>query len=244
MIESCMENGVKLAVAHQHRFNPVNTLARKLVADGLIGKPLLIHKRTEGGLLNNGSHLIDTARYWLSDIEAEWVMGQVERKTDRYERGTRTEDLCSGLVYFKGGTRLIVEVDTPTPLMAGEDFYDTFIFGSEGTVRLSEEGVSLQNPGDKGWRVIDAASDTNEFAELIDWIEGKRVHRCNAGAIRGTMEIMMAIYESVRVRGLVRLPLVTEESPLEMMVNSNALPVEKPGKYDIRLPRELWGTLK
>lgn len=103
MIEACRENGVKLAIAHQHRFDAPNTLARKLIAEGSIGKPLLIHYRGEGGLLNNGSHAIDTTRYWLSDIEAEWVMGQVERRTDRYERGNRVEDLCSGLIAFRGG---------------------------------------------------------------------------------------------------------------------------------------------
>jgi hypothetical protein len=28
------------------------------------------------------------------------------------------------------------------------------------------------------------------------------------------------------------------------MIKSGELPVEKPGKYDIRLPKELWGLLK
>ena len=28
-------------------------------------------------------------RYVLGDVDCEWVMGQVERGTDRYERNTR-----------------------------------------------------------------------------------------------------------------------------------------------------------
>jgi len=241
MIEACRGNGVKLAIAHQHRFDPPNTLVRRLTAEGLIGKPLLIHYRTEGGLLNNGSHAIDTARYWLSDLEAEWVMGQVERKTDRYERGTRIEDLCSGLISFRGGTKLVIEVDTPTsegmPQVA-------HIFGSEGTMRLTDDGVMLHGRDEKGWRRIEAPQDTNEFAELLEWVEGGGQHRCAAEKVRGTMKIMMAIYESARTRGLVRFPLRTRESPLELMVRSGTLRVKKAGKYDIRLPKELWGILK
>jgi len=241
MIGACRRKGVKLAIAHQHRFDPPNTLARRLLAEGMIGKPLLIHYRTEGGLLNNGSHAIDTTRYWLSDLEAEWVMGQVERKTDRYERGNRIEDLCSGLICFRGGTRLVIEIDTPTAEGTPEGAH---IFGSEGTMRIADDGVLLHGQDEKGWRKIDAPPETNEFAELLEWVEGKGQHRCAAEEVRGSMEIMMAIYESVRTKGLVTLPLKAKESPLEMMVRSGVLRVKKAGKYDIRLPKELWRILK
>jgi len=243
MIRACKEKGVKLAIAHQHRFDPANTLARKLIAEGAIGTPLLIHERTEGGLLNNGSHVIDTTRYWLSDTDAEWVMGQVERKTDRYERGIKIEDLCAGLVCFKGGTRLIVEVDTPKIEKPKGTFFETYIFGSEGTIGLTEDEVFLKDKSGSGWRKIDLPDETNQFAELLDWIEGKRSHRCEGEKIRGTMEIMMAIYESVRSKGLVKLPLKIKKSPLELMIESGYLPIEKAGKYDIRLPKELWKSI-
>ena len=47
---------------------------------------------------------------------------------------------------------------------------------------------------------------------------------------------MMAIYESVRTKGLVDIPLGTKESPLSMMISDGTLPVERSGKYDIRVP--------
>ncbi|MEM2890760.1 MAG: Gfo/Idh/MocA family oxidoreductase [Candidatus Hadarchaeum sp.] len=242
MLSVCKEKGVKLAIAHQHRFDPVNTLAKRLVTQGAIGSPILLHQRTDGGLLNNGSHAIDTARYWLSDPEAEWVIGQVERKTNRHERGIKIEDLCVGLVCFRGGTRLVVEVDTPAIESKGK-FCDAYIFGSEGTIGLAENEIFLHSAGEKGWKKIEAKGETNQFAELLDWVEGKRSHRCEAGKIRGTMEIMMAIYESARSRGLVKLPLKTRESPLELMIKSGQLPLEKRRKYDIRLPKELWRSV-
>jgi hypothetical protein len=48
------------------------------------------------------------------------------------------------------------------------------------------------------------------------------------------MEIMMAIYESARTRALVTLPLPSGPSPLHQMLEAGTLPVEVPGRYDIR----------
>ena len=44
------------------------------------------------GLPNYSSHQTDMYRYLLGDDECDWVIGNVERKTDRYERATRIED--------------------------------------------------------------------------------------------------------------------------------------------------------
>ena len=54
----------------------------------------------------------------------------------------------------------------------------------------------------------------------------------------------MAIYESLRIKGLVKMPLETKESPLYLMIDDGALIVEKPGKYDIRLPEKMWNILE
>ena len=43
-----------------------------------------------------------------------------------------------------------------------------------------------------------------------------------------------AIYGSVRLYEVVRLPLQTRDYPLDLMVESGHLPVRYPGRYDIR----------
>ena len=50
------------------------------------------------------------------------------------------------------------------------------------------------------------------------------------------MEILMAIYESLRIKNVVTMPLETRESPLELMVTDGTLPLLKEGRYDIRMP--------
>ena len=94
----------------------------------------------------------------------------------------------------------------------------------------------IQTDESKGWTEIQAApEESNQFQELIDWMEGKiNDHRSSGRQARYTMEIMMAIYESLRIKNVVNMPLETKESPLELMVQDGTLPVLKEGRYDIR----------
>ena len=83
MVDVCEANGVKLAISHQRRFTPGWEKARELVEDGVIGIPLRADIRVKEGLANWGTHSIDGARFILGDPVAEWVMGAVERTTDK-----------------------------------------------------------------------------------------------------------------------------------------------------------------
>lgn len=229
MIAACLRAETCLAIAHHHRFGRANTTARRLIAAGAIGVPTLLRGGTDGGLLNNGTHFIDTCRYLLGDPAARWVMGQVERRTDRYERGHPIEDRCLGLVGLEGGARLLVESDMPPDWPGG-----CFVYGTEGTLRLEESGLSLQNAEGSGWRSVPLDEETNQHQELIAWVEGGPESRQSARLARPTTEIMMALYESARSRALVTLPLPSTRSPLHLMLEEGALPVQVPGRYDIR----------
>lgn len=79
--------------------------------------------------------------------------------------------------------------------------------------------------------------ETDQYQELIDWMEEKIPdHRGNGRQARYTLEIMLAFYESLRIKNVVMMPMETKESPLDMMVEDGTLPVIKPGRYDIRTP--------
>ena len=47
---------------------------------------------------------------------------------------------------------------------------------------------------------------------------------------------MMAIYESLRIKNVVKMPLKTENCPWNLMVEDGTLPVFKPGHYNLRNP--------
>lgn len=236
MIEACENNAVKLAIGHNRRFSSTVNEIRRLVTDGAIGQPTFVYHRAKpnAGLLNTGTHAIDGWRYILSEPETLWVIGQVSRTTDRWERRTICEDLCMGLVCFEGGTRGIYEGDLPEPKVSMP-----LITGTEGKIKTGEGGiVLLQNDNEAGWKEINPPPvETNQYQELIDWIEGKvDEHRGSGRQARYTMEIMMAVYESLRIKNVVTMPLETKESPLKLMVEDGTLPVLEEGRYDIRAP--------
>ena len=232
MLIAARRNDVKVAIAHQRRFNPVWTDARELIADGAIGEPRQIVSRGGQGLLNDCSHLFDMMRYVQSDPEAAWVIGNIERKTERYERDIPIEDRSAGIVGFENGCigLLLQEI-------AGPNYQGGVIYGSDGTIDLTGQRVQLLNSKNAEWEERRAEGENSSVAqvrELISWIEGKTEHRGDAKNGRAAVEIIMAIYESARLHEVVQMPVRTHASPIEVMIDNGDLPVERPGRYDIR----------
>ncbi|NKB69553.1 MAG: hypothetical protein GKR89_20985 [Candidatus Latescibacteria bacterium] len=236
MLAACDQHQIKLVIGHQRRFTPAANEIRRLVQAGAIGEPRLVHHiaKPNAGLLNTATHAIDSWRYYLSDPETLWVMGQASRTTDRWERRSRCEDLCMGLVCFAGGARGLYEGDLPEPKVTMPE-----ITGSEGKIALGEGGkILLHQDGQAGWQEIDPpAVDTDQYEELIQWIEGRiDTHRGNGHQARYTLEIMMGIFESMRTKNVVTMPLTRRDCALDTMVADGTLPVLKEGRYDLRAP--------
>ncbi len=243
MVDACVASGTKLVISHQRRFTPGWEKARALVQEKAIGDVVRVDNKVAEGLTNWGTHTIDGSRFVLGDPQAEWVMGAVERYTDRYERNTAIEDSCMGLVQFAGGVQLFIQSD----LMREGASAGTFWFqGSEGMMEVSEACVRLFSATSGGWQDVDLgmASDairgiggnTNaaQVRELVAWIEGGAEHRGAGDQARATVEIMMALYESARRHRVVDLPLQEKEYPLDLMIDEGQLPLEQEGTYDIR----------
>ena len=232
MITVAKRHNVKLAIAHQRRFNSAWTEARQLISNGAIGEPRQIVCRGGQGLLNDCSHLFDMMRYVLGDPSAEWVIGNLERKTDRYEREIPIEDRSAGIIGFAGGCvgLLLQEI-------AGPNYQGGVVYGSDGIIDLNEQRTRLLDTKTVNWTdypVDGVSTHVVQAQELVDWIEDKTVHRGQAQNGLAAVEIIMAIYESARMHEVVQLPLRTYCSPLALMIEDGDLPVERPGRYDIR----------
>ena len=234
MMDVCEKHDVKLVVGHQRRFSPQNCEARRLIGEGAIGQPQAMLRRDGHGLLNRGTHEIDEMRFILGDPEPEWLIGQVARKTDRWERRVRTEDLCMAEICFEGGIRGLYESDLPGPGLRGDAVY-----GDDGQLRRGSDGtIELLNSKAAGWQTVKPRqSEPNQFTEMLAWIEGEIDEHRNAGR-HGlcTIEILMAFYESLRLQDVVTFPLETRPNPLDLLVEGGKLPVFVEGRYDIRAP--------
>ncbi|MEM2926405.1 MAG: Gfo/Idh/MocA family oxidoreductase [Candidatus Bathyarchaeia archaeon] len=248
MMIAAQRNNVKLAIGHQRRFNASFNEAKRLIAEGAIGKPRLVFcSGTNQGLLNDATHSIDFIRYILGDPRALWVMGNIQRKTDRHERSIRIEECAEAVIYFENGTVaiLIQELLWPSTLKG----MGAIFLGSDGVMECDETMIRLLNSKSSGWQILEPKGEDPFIAqarELIDWIEGRVEHRGKAENGRAAVEIVMAIYESARMHECVRLQSIgspldpscrlvhTRLSPLDLMIDSGHLPIERPGRYDVR----------
>ena len=250
MLIACQRNGVKLAIGHQRRFLPAYVLARAMIAEGRIGQVRLIQSFAGNGLPNFASHQMDMYRFLLHDDECAWVMGNVERKTDQYERNTRIEDMAVGVFHFQGGAQALILSDV-LPLV----FQGARIYGSEGMIDLSTQDLQLCNRETAGgWQrhapdgqfyTVDGEGDRFEWLEggaaqadgLADWVEGQEPYRSTGEDGYKALQMVHGIYESARRHEKVSMPLQTRVNPLDLMVESGHLAPERPGRYDIRAMR-------
>lgn len=248
MLVACKRNKVKLAIGHQRRFLPAYTLAKNLIAEGAIGEVQWIQSFGADGLPNYCSHQTDMFRYLLGDDECEWAMGNVERKTDRWERSTRIEDCAIAVYQFRCGARAII-LSQVTPVV----YQGAHIYGSKGMIDFDTSELRLLNhdtggtwktyrPDGKFYKVDEQGSrfewlegGTAQADELADWVEGVvPTHRNNGMNGFKALEMIHAIYESARCHEKVVLPLQTRVNPLDLMIDSGHLEPQRPGHYDIR----------
>ena len=239
---SISQNNVKLVVSHQRRFTPGWTKAKEVIESGAIGEPIRAELRVKDGLLNWGTHSIDGARYILGDPKAKWVVGAVERYTNKFERDTPIEDSCIGLIHFEKNIQFFIQSD----LMDNECDAGKFeIYGTNGFLKVTETDLKIFNEDSKGWKNIDlnlkegdkaigGNMNAEQTKELIKWIEGGKKHRGAGDIAAETVEIMMGIYESARLNRVINFPMKEKDYPLSLMIAEGKLPLEIKERYDIR----------
>jgi predicted dehydrogenase len=175
-------------------------------------------------------------------------MGNVERKTDRYERNTRIEDCAVAVYQFRSAARALILSEVTSTVYQG-----AHVYGSEGTIDFTTTELRLMNSETTGqWRVFRPdgkffnvgeqgarfewlEGGAAQAGELADWVEDRvPTHRGNGENGYKALEMVHAIYESARCHEKVALPLRTRVNPLDLMVESGHLTPQRPGRYEIR----------
>ena len=261
MLTACERNGVKLIIAYQRPHHATWQKARQMIRDGVIGRVTQVQVEDGGNILNTNSHNIRLALFLMDEPQVEWVLGSVERTTDRVERGLPAEDACMGIAGCDNGATILIEGNLIHGLGQG-----CRVIGTDGVMEFTTtrhpdeqipsdapmyapEGPSARynyeigvvrylNGTSNGWQQVEAPWHdcwALQCQEAIDWVEG-RIDRPVSGAerARAVQEVMMALFESARKRQRIYLPLKTKVNPLKLMVENGDLPVEWPGRYESR----------
>lgn len=178
LIEAASENGVKLCVCHQNRFNKSVQKLREAVEEGRFGR--LFHGAAHirwnrgadyymqapwrgkwasdgGALMNQCIHNIDLLRWMMGDAVSE-VTAYTDRLNHPY---IEAEDFGIAIIRFANGSYGLIEGTTNVyPNNLEETLY---IFGEKGTVKAGGKSVNLIEE----WRFADNLDDPGEIKRLF-----------------------------------------------------------------------------
>lgn len=237
IIRRSEEKHVKVCACHQNRFNLAVQQVRSAVEAKRLGNIShgSIHVRwnrgkdyytqapwrgtwaEDGGcLMNQCIHSIDMLRWMMGD-EVISVYGQTRQQQHDY---LEAEDVGVAIVTFANGAIATIEGTTNVyPQNLEETLY---MFGDCGTIKLG--GKSMNNidvwdfadelEGDADTRNLQEATinvygngHTPLYKDVIEAIENDRKPYVDAVAGRNALEMILAIYKSMKTGETVKLPL-------------------------------------
>ncbi len=248
MVEACREHGVALVVNHQRRMSPPMLKMRELIDAGAIGELKLIRGSCAGDLLSDATHLVDTIRFLTGDAPVSWVVGQIHREVDEavqrdpnnvqlvsagHRYGHPVETGAIGIWEFAGGAR--AELLVGDLRLMDRPYGDYEVFGTEGRIwrngDMPDVPLSIQD-GAGGWRAVDVEpSDGGEqhvvtardsYARFAETLKTGCDHPLSGDSALRDLEIIMAVFESARLRKKMTLPLDQDEFPLRLMIEDGS----------------------
>ncbi len=226
LISACEQAGVKLGVIFQDRFKPDLRRLKQLIAEGLIGKPLLVDARVKwyrppeyysqsrwrgtraldggGALINQGVHTVDLLLWLLGDVV------KVQARTAAMLHQIETEDTALALLEFSSGA--LGQLQATTAAYPGYP-RRVEITGSEGTIILEQDRivainlrtpyqgpisseVADQNPSTSSPVVSDIRGHQSAIEDFILAIEKGTAPMCDGREGRKSLALVEAIYKA------------------------------------------------
>jgi len=219
------KSGVKAVVSHQHRYGAHYQKVGELIASGALGRIQTVYGTATGWMMHMISHLVDYARWYNGDAEAEWVIAQAAG------RGKLTDihpspDYIAGFIHFANGVHGVIECGAGAPDVLEVDYWwRKCRVGAQGTDGFAE----VLTGG--GWRAVtkdgacSGAGSMNYdldmppyIQQMADWLDDdSKLHACNFASAYKGFEIMMAFCRSAAQGGQVALPLTGAADEIELL---------------------------
>jgi predicted dehydrogenase len=217
--------GVKTVVSHQHRYGQHYRKVREIIDGGELGRVHTVYGHSLGWTMHLFTHLLDLARWYNGNAEAEWVVGQAAGRgklTDNHP----SPDYLAGMVHFANGVRCNLECGAGAPDVPEiPTWWRKNRVGAQGTDGFAEALT------DGGWRTVTKAGaasgpgvmnydlDMPPYVdEMADWLDDDgKPHQCNGESAYKGFEVLMAMLRSVVERGQIALPLGPGEPELEAL---------------------------
>jgi predicted dehydrogenase len=214
---------VQLTFNHQRRFGAPFARARDLLVSGTIGDLLRVEVACDD-LFDWGTHYMDMCGFYTGDQPAEWVIGQVDYRTEQRIFGVHVENQALGTWRYRNGVFGLIATGAGAGLVG----VDNRLTGTHGVIEVGiPDGPPLRmRHHDSSWLDIDAGGEdlhdpdfhVRAIANTIDALRTGQEPALSARHALNATEIIFAIYESSRRRSRVDLPLTITDHPLVAMI--------------------------
>lgn len=211
MTRAAAEHGVVLSMASKFRFVDDVIAAREMVRSGIIGTPLMLENvftsvidmtgrwnsdaSISGGgvLIDNGTHSVDIARYFLGPIAEVFAVAGPRRQP------IAVEDTVTLIARTAGGAQATVE--TSWSLHKDRRAF-IVIFGTEGAIEVGWQGSRLQRQPGGPWEPFGTGYDkTAAFARQIEHfaavVRGEDKPLPNAADALASVAVIQSAYRSM-----------------------------------------------
>lgn len=229
ILRAADEAGVPVFVSFMHRYFDEVDAARRLIADGTLGRLFSVRQRNAtpgagwaawfyrrvevggGVVLQLGTHGIDLLRHLFGDIQRVWATTATLRSERVLDDGTvvrpDNEDHAVALYQFANGLRAVHEMDYTEA--AGTDRFRTEVYGERGTAWLRTErgrfSVALPDAsGRVAWSSVVLPPERpgeRQHAHLIAMLRGDAAPDDSARAGLVAVLVAEAIYRSASTGG-------------------------------------------
>lgn len=237
MLAACRKAGVKLAVGHQRRLEPLFQLAKKLLREGVIGDKWVLEARVADGwdILSWTTHWFDMANFFFDSVPERVLAGMDHHGNRRYQHAVEENSVV--FAEYPGGRQAIFVTGPADPLGIS-----IAIRGTEGMLSLADKVEVFNRQGYRAHEPKPAAiaGFPLVFRELVAAVEEGKPMECDAEVCAAATEVAYAAYESARTRKAVSLPLATQFAPFEILQH-RPKPALKPGRI-VLLADEHFGS--
>lgn len=219
------ETGCQLSFSHQRRFQPGNIAVKQYIADGLIGKILRVDMVSPPNLLDCGTHSVDQALNFLDGKPVKWVLGSLDASETVNFFGVSAEKTFTGTIIWEDN----IIGNIYTGFSDIDIWTGVRIFGEKGFFEVEWDGQISRYAiyGQPDWK-----PEEFEKVEDIDLIRClQHVCDCLEDGSESTLsykhayqatEILFALYESVRERRIIHLPLEgVDDNPFMTMLENH-----------------------
>lgn len=219
------EAGVQLTFNLQRRFEPVHRFAKEHLDAGAIGDIVSIEGYCPN-LPDWGTHIFDLILFYLGDVPAEWVIGQIDVSINRFVYNAFAETSSLTQVKWANGVNAVVMTgrEPQTPVLNRQNNTGLIVQGTRGRIesrgtycklqRFGHDDLLFETPFStdaSGWeRHVDPAivSCTAEaIHDMVDSLDRGTEPVLSSRHGLAASELIFSTYESSRSRRRVELPL-------------------------------------